>query len=191
MWSILSALLSRRIQNLTTSYHSHNSPLVQAITTSHLAAYLASLLLALLPSVGSQHSSQWALRYKSLPFTPPAPMPITSHTSHSEHKSRTSTWFPGLGWSALITSLSASSLAQSASAIFPCFCTSNSPVSFSSQGICPCCVLCLDHSSPQVSTWLPPSCSSGPCSKASLDQPSLSFSSLHTPYPPSLQYFSL
>ena len=55
-WSILSALLLKYTQNLTSSNHSHNGSLVQAITTPGLAAYLASILLGLLPSVCSQHS---------------------------------------------------------------------------------------------------------------------------------------
>lgn len=149
-WSILSALLSKYTQNLTSSNHSHNGSLVQAITTPGLAAYLASILLGLLPSVCSQHSSQGSIRYKWVPITPCSSAhsipPFTESTSQG-HQHRL-----GLGWSALVLSLSSSPWSTEHQPYLILFCTSHLLSSFKSRGICPCCALW--RTMPQVSTWL-------------------------------------
>lgn len=115
-WSIILALLPKYTQNLTSSSHSHNGSLVQTITASDLAAYLASILLGLFPSVCAQHSSRGSIRYKSIPITPCSKAhnipPLTQSTSQGHQ------YGLGLGWSALITSLSSSPMVQWPSALF-------------------------------------------------------------------------
>lgn len=133
-WSILLALLPKYTQNLTSFNHSHNGSLVQTITASDLTAYLASILLGLLPSVCGQHSSWESIRYKSIPMTPCSPLSLRAQVKDINMDLD----LDGLPSLPLSPPLLWSSEHQP---YLPLFCTSYLPSSFKSQGIRICCAL--------------------------------------------------